>query len=180
MGKFLKTTAMEMGAILRPTYQMLLPERTRDGLEALWREARSDVPKDLAFLQKHALALKPQTMLGWLVGLCILATLFAVELAALCFGCICIGAAVMSAAIAMFAVGAFLSMVLIPTAFTLFAGVCFWGAVAFAFGYGACVLALTSIVVRYIKNLFEGMWSLVNSSDSNGKVLAFTASDKGD
>eukprot|EP00803_Ostreobium_quekettii_P007985 evm.model.scf_785.2 EVM.evm.TU.scf_785.2 scf_785:13793-14512(-) len=105
MGKFLKTTAMEMGAILRPTYQMLLPERTRDGLEALWREARSDVPKDLAFLQKHALALKPQTMLGWLVGLCILATLFAVELAALCFGCICIGAAVMSAAIAMFAVG---------------------------------------------------------------------------
>ena len=69
MNVYAKNAAAEIGSIVRTMYELLLPVHTREGLEGLWRELQTDIPKDLSFVKRHSLALKPRTLLGWMVRL---------------------------------------------------------------------------------------------------------------
>jgi hypothetical protein len=46
--------------------EMFVPEHTRDAFFQLWCDLRTNVPKDRKWLTRHALALKPQTLPGWI------------------------------------------------------------------------------------------------------------------
>lgn len=55
---------------LEAVTKRVLPEHTQDALFQLFCDLRTNTPKDKVFLKRHARALQPRTLAGWLVSNC--------------------------------------------------------------------------------------------------------------